>query len=79
MLVCLPQEAIAELAVRALTTIKEADMQKTLDSLTDAEVDTALKYVYWGLSTGTNATTLLKWHGSIIEKAGTGCIMYPVR
>jgi actin related protein 2/3 complex subunit 5 len=63
------------LVVRALVLVKEADMAKTLESLGDAEVDAALKYVYWGLSSGQNATSLLKWHAALIEKNGVGSIM----
>ena len=69
------QEALAELAVRALTLIKEADMQKTVEGFADVEVDNCLKYVYWGLSTGVNAAALLKWQAALVEKGGAGSIM----
>ena len=63
------------MAVRALTGVKEADLGKTLESLSDTEIDTALKFVYWGLSTGQNAPILLKWHAAIVDKAGVGSVM----
>eukprot|EP00961_Rhodomonas_salina_P084594 1136361-Rhodomonas_salina.2 len=35
----------------------------------------ALRYVYRGLETGEQSTQLFKWHASLTEKAGMGCIM----
>lgn len=34
-----------------------------------------IRYVYWGLSTGTNCPALLKWHATLVEKCGAGAIM----
>jgi hypothetical protein len=35
----------------------------------------SVRYVYWGLSTGTNSPVLLKWHATLVEKCGAGAIM----
>jgi hypothetical protein len=39
------QEAAANVVLRAMATIKEVDLQKTVDSLSETELDSALKYV----------------------------------
>ena len=42
-----PKEAYAEVVVRALTGVKEADFGKIIEALSDAELDAALKCVFW--------------------------------
>ena len=70
-----PKEAFAELVVRALVLIKDAEVNKALNELNDVQLDFALKYVYWGLSTGQNSGALLKWHGALVDKLGVGSIL----
>jgi hypothetical protein len=41
-----PKEAYAEVVVRALTGVKEADFGKIIEALSDAELDAALKCVF---------------------------------
>lgn len=69
-----PKEAAAEVAVRALSLIKDADMSKALNELSDDQLNNCLKYVYWGLSTGQNSASMLKWHASLVDKLGVGSI-----
>ncbi len=40
-----PKEAYAEVVVRALTGVKEADFGKIIEALSDVEMDSALKCV----------------------------------
>jgi hypothetical protein len=51
-----------------LGAIKDADVTKVLDALSDNERSILMKYVYRGMATGQNCTALLKWHGAIVDK-----------
>jgi len=58
-----------------LNAIKDADSQKTIDALSEDERAKLLGFVYKGMATGLNCNTLLKWHGLLVDKDGTGLIM----
>eukprot|EP01097_Dermamoeba_algensis_P009295 TRINITY_DN650_c0_g1_i1.p1 TRINITY_DN650_c0_g1~~TRINITY_DN650_c0_g1_i1.p1 ORF type:complete len:161 (-),score=47.75 TRINITY_DN650_c0_g1_i1:101-538(-) len=61
--------------VAVLTAVKETDIQKHVDSLSDDEQNILMKYVYKGMENGENSTSLLKWHSTLVEKSGLGLII----
>eukprot|EP00455_Lapot_gusevi_P054474 TRINITY_DN873_c0_g1_i1.p1 TRINITY_DN873_c0_g1~~TRINITY_DN873_c0_g1_i1.p1 ORF type:complete len:134 (+),score=41.12 TRINITY_DN873_c0_g1_i1:169-570(+) len=67
------KQAYADVVLRIFPAVN--DVNAAVESLSPAELDNVLKYVYVGLSSGQNALALLKWHATIIEKAGPGAIM----
>ena len=69
------QLSVTQVVVGVLSGIKEADIGKTLDSLSADERVAAMKFVYRGMATGQNCTQLLKWHSAIYDKDGAGSIM----
>ena len=38
------------------------------------ECDTAMKYVYRAMAENHNCSSMLKWHGALVEAAGLGTI-----
>jgi len=58
-----------------LNSVKDADIQKIIDQLTEDERTNAMKYVYKGMATGQNCNKLLQWHQSLTDKDGIGVIM----
>lgn len=63
------------MVVRALLAIQDDKINETIDGLSSEEQDTAMKYIFKGLETGLESGKLLKWHASLTEKAGLGCIV----
>jgi len=56
--------------------LKDADIDTLVGKLNDAQLDLTMKYVYSCLATGeNNSAPLFKWHKSIRDKAGVGCIV----
>lgn len=59
-----------------LGSIKDTDIAKTIDGLSDEERQSAMKFVYRGMAIGgQNYTALLKWHGALYDKDGVGSIL----
>jgi actin related protein 2/3 complex, subunit 5 len=52
--------------------LKEGDVLQLLEALNLDQADTLMKYVYRGLSTPDNSAFLLKLHGQLVEKCGSG-------
>ena len=73
--VCATQLTLTQAVTGVLSGVKEADIGKTLDSLSADERVGAMKFVYRGMATGQNCTQLLKWHSAIYDKDGAGSIM----
>jgi len=61
--------------VNVLIAVKEADIQKHVDSLSPSDLDILMKYIYRGLEDGENSASLLKWHEAATKKGGLGCIV----
>lgn len=65
--------------MRALTSIKEADVPKVLEEVHKTHgtygVDNLMKYVCRGLSEAESCAALLKWHGAIVDREGLGPIV----
>jgi actin related protein 2/3 complex, subunit 5 len=53
---------------------KDSDVIGLLDTLDLDEADTLMKYVYRGLATPDNSAYLLKLHGQLVEKCGSGSL-----
>ncbi len=58
-----------------LNAIKDADIPKYLDGMSEDERVHCLKWVYRAMATGKNCTALLKWQAAITDKDGVGSIM----
>ena len=58
-----------------LSGVKEAEIAKTVDGLSQEERSAAMKFVYRGMATGQNCTQMLKWHSALYDKDGAGSIM----
>jgi actin related protein 2/3 complex subunit 5 len=65
----------AKVVVKAIGTVPEKDVGAVIDSLTGDEKDVLMKYLYRGLEEAESCNQLLKWHGILTERAGSGCIM----
>eukprot|EP01089_Gocevia_fonbrunei_P018549 TRINITY_DN62_c0_g1_i1.p1 TRINITY_DN62_c0_g1~~TRINITY_DN62_c0_g1_i1.p1 ORF type:complete len:101 (-),score=20.67 TRINITY_DN62_c0_g1_i1:125-427(-) len=63
------------LVMSVVTSVKEADLQKALGSLSPSDLDVLMKYIYRGLESGDNSHSLLKWHAAVTQKGGLGCIV----
>ena len=63
-----------KVVVKALGAVPDKEVGAVIDSLTDDEKDILMKYLYRGLE-AESSNQLLKWHGILTEKAGSGCIM----
>ncbi len=61
--------------VKALGAVPDKDVGAVVDCLSDDEKDILMKYLYRGLEEAESSNQLLKWHGILTEKAGSGCIM----
>jgi len=57
-----------------LTQVKEKDIEAAVNSLSDAHLDTCMKYIYKLMESGENSAALLKWHEVVFNKGGLGCI-----
>lgn len=69
-------KAAAALFVGELcNSIKETEIAKYLDALSEDERVSMLKWVYRAMAAGKNCASLLKWQGAITDKDGTGAIM----
>jgi len=59
-----------------LSSIKENEILKNVESLSEEERSNLLKFVYRGMAVGgQNCTQLLKWHAAVVDKDGVGSIM----
>lgn len=60
-----------------LGSVKEAEISKFVDALSEEERINAMKYIYKAMALDklTNGLTLLKWHSTIFDKDGVGVIM----
>lgn len=52
-----------------------ADSDKIASSLNTTQLDLLMKYTYKCLETGQNSSALFKWHKSISDIGGSGCII----
>lgn len=69
------QDNYSRVVVSVLTAVKEADINKNIDSLNPDELDVLMKFIYKGLEDGENSTSLLKWHAAATAKGGLGSIV----
>ncbi len=58
-----------------LVNVKDTEMAGVVASLSDDNLDVLMKYIFRGLSDPKDASSLLKWHAAVVEKAGLGCII----
>jgi len=58
-----------------LNAVKEADISKIIDSLSEDERSSTMKYLYRAMASGQNCPALLKWHEKLVDKDGIGVIM----
>jgi len=65
----------SRVVISVLTAVKEADINKNIDSLNPDELDVLMKFIYKGLEDGENSTSLLKWHAAATAKGGLGSIV----
>eukprot|EP01101_Sappina_pedata_P009872 TRINITY_DN5_c0_g1_i1.p1 TRINITY_DN5_c0_g1~~TRINITY_DN5_c0_g1_i1.p1 ORF type:complete len:144 (+),score=62.94 TRINITY_DN5_c0_g1_i1:50-433(+) len=65
----------SQIVVNVLTSIKEADVKKRSEELTNDQLDQVMKFVYKGFEFGENCAVLLKWHEVLLETGGGGCII----
>ena len=67
-----------EVVSKALTAIKEAEIESAVGALTLEQCDVLMKYLYRGLSQPGKETEkygrLLKWHPLVLKRAGQGSI-----
>ena len=65
------------LVLDVLTRFKQADVQSTVGSLADEELDVLMKYVYRGFAepTENSCGILLTWHEKITAAVGVGSIV----
>lgn len=66
--------AFGGVVAQAIMSIKERDMDSTLDGLDDEGRSKLMKYVYKGMINAENSSSLLKWHGKLVAKDGVGII-----
>jgi actin related protein 2/3 complex subunit 5 len=64
-----------DLVLTVIQGVKDADVKKHIDSLSEEECDVLMKYVYKGFERATNSASLLKWHEVLREKYGQGIIV----
>jgi hypothetical protein len=69
---CLIQES-SNTVIDEMARISNPD--STVNGLSVDELDVCMRYIYKGLESGENSNVLLKWHESVFNKAGTGCIV----
>lgn len=72
---CTAQDTAAQTVSSILNAIKDADMSKILDSLSEEERTATMKYIYRAMSSGQNCAALLKWHNALTDKDGAGIVM----
>jgi hypothetical protein len=66
----------SQIVVSVLASVKEADVKKNVESLTQDQADQVMKFVYKGFEFGDNSAILLKWHECLMEfTGGGGCIV----
>eukprot|EP00742_Colponemidia_sp_Colp-10_P001437 GILJ01001546.1.p1 GENE.GILJ01001546.1~~GILJ01001546.1.p1 ORF type:complete len:161 (+),score=24.59 GILJ01001546.1:51-485(+) len=70
----------AQLVLKAITSIRETDIEGIISNLTQDQCDVLMKYLYrgWGMASSKNSqfcSQLLRWHAQLTEKAGLGCIV----
>ncbi|VDN59321.1 unnamed protein product [Dracunculus medinensis] len=66
------------LVTRVLTSFKTADMESTVQNLTNDEVDLLMKYVYKAMDILADNSTcqyLLAWHAQLLARGGYGSIV----
>ena len=68
-----------EVVAKALMAIKEADIEKTVGTLSLEQCDVLMTYLYRGLGPPNKkhdvSTVLLKWHPIVLKRAGPASIM----
>jgi len=72
------KDKAAELVLRAMQSHKSSQIEAVVKSLSAAEQDVLMKYIYKGFSMGKDSQTcasLLTWHGKLSDVAGSGAIV----
>jgi len=69
------QDTAAQTVSNVLNGIKEADMGKILDQLSEDERVHVLRFTYRGMALAQNCAPLLRWNNAIYDKDGAGAIM----
>lgn len=70
------KDSIFNFVAQILFNVKTSEIEKIVDSLTDDEVDTLMKYIYRGFENSNvgNSSNLLVWHDKAFNKGGAGSI-----
>ena len=73
------QNASFDVVCKVLTTIKDAEIEKSVGALALDECDVLMKYLYRGLGPAGKKNEvyqmLLKWHPVVLKRAGPASIM----
>lgn len=64
----------ADVVYRVLRAVPSKSIEKQVKNLDSRQLDDLMRYVYRGLSTPGNASTLLKWHAALVSAGGLGVI-----
>eukprot|EP00753_Platysulcus_tardus_P004780 PLAT12686.1.p2 GENE.PLAT12686.1~~PLAT12686.1.p2 ORF type:complete len:132 (+),score=61.08 PLAT12686.1:41-436(+) len=65
----------AALVARAIAAVRDDEMPRIVDGMSEEEIDVLMKYIYRGLGDLENCASLLKWHEKALEKGGLGSIV----
>ncbi|EGC28986.1 p16-arc [Dictyostelium purpureum] len=65
----------ATIVLNLLGSFKEKDVETSVESLNDEQLDVLMKYVYRGLAVGENSAIFFKWHECVLKKGGMGTII----
>merc|ERR1711974_73034 len=70
------KDAFSKVVTSILNEVRKLpEIVPIMKSLSAAQVDNLMKYLYKGLSDCENGTTLLLWHQEATKKGGIGCIV----
>lgn len=70
------QDLNAAIVTTAMAAVKDVDLKASVESLSLAECDVLMKYIYRGLSAPSPHTALfLRWHAAVTAHAGPGTIV----
>ncbi|KAM9988278.1 hypothetical protein ACTFIZ_003648 [Dictyostelium cf. discoideum] len=65
----------ATIVLNLLGSFKDKDVETSVETLNDDQLDILMKYVYRGLATGENSPIFFKWHECVLKKGGAGTII----
>ena len=65
----------AKTILSVVAACKDEGVDVVIADLDEEECDTLMKYLYRFLANAQSSTIVLRWHQSLTDKAGKGCIM----